>query len=83
VPATLEMMADLSTYRRERRLPALPSQDEDTPLLLPIGQSLKPLTRAALHRIVKQVFGGTADALRARGETHAPRADQLEQASAH
>ena len=83
VPATAEMMAELSAYRRERGLPALPSQGEDTPLVLPIGQSLKPLTRAALHRIVKKVFSGAADALRARGETHAPRADQLEQASAH
>ncbi|MFL9886496.1 tyrosine-type recombinase/integrase [Paraburkholderia agricolaris] len=83
VPATSEMMAELSAYRRERGLPALPSQGEDAPLVLPIGQSLKPLTRAALHRIVKQVFTGAADALRARGETHAPRADQLQQASAH
>ena len=83
VPATAEMMAELSAYRRERGLPALPSQGEDTPLVLPIGQSLKPLTRAALHRIVKKVFSGAADALRARGETHAPQANQLEQASAH
>ena len=83
VPATAEMMAELSAYRRERGLPALPSQREDTPLVLPIGQSLKPLTRAALHRIVKKVFSGAGDALRARGETHAPRADQLQRASAH
>ncbi|CAB3745492.1 Tyrosine recombinase XerC [Paraburkholderia sediminicola] len=83
VPATAEMMAELGAYRRERGLPALPSPDEDTPLVLPIGQSFKPLTRAALHRIVKEVFSGAADVLRARGETHAPRADRLAQASAH
>ena len=83
VPATSEMMAELSAYRRERGLPAPPSQDEDTPLVLPIGQSLKPLTRAALHRIVKQVFSGAAEALRARGEDYTQRADRLEQASAH
>lgn len=83
VPATFEMMAELSAYRRERGLSALPSPDENTPLVLPIGQSQKPLTRAALHRIVKQVFSGAADALRARGPSCAPRADQLEQASAH
>ncbi|MFL9935939.1 tyrosine-type recombinase/integrase, partial [Paraburkholderia sp. RL18-103-BIB-C] len=41
------------------------------------------LTRAALHRIVKDVFNGAAQSLRARGEDHAPRADRLEQASAH
>lgn len=31
VPATSEMMEELSGYRRERELPTLPSQDEDTP----------------------------------------------------
>jgi site-specific recombinase XerD len=51
--------------------------------VLPVGQSLKPLTRAALHRIVKAVFSGAAQALRARGEDHALRAERLEQASAH
>jgi site-specific recombinase XerD len=83
VPATAEMMTELGTYRRARGLPALPSPGEDTPLVLPVGQSRKPLTRAALHRIVKDVFGGAADALRARGDDHAPRADRLGQASAH
>ncbi|MGF6852839.1 tyrosine-type recombinase/integrase [Paraburkholderia sp. CI3] len=83
VPATAEMMMELGTYRRTRGLPALPSPGEDTPLVLPIGQSLKPLTRAALHRIVKDVFGGAAEALRARGDDHAQRADRLKQASAH
>jgi integrase/recombinase XerD len=57
--------------------------DEDTPLVLPIGQSRKPLTRAALHLIVKQVFSGAAQALRARGDEYTHRADQLELASAH
>jgi site-specific recombinase XerD len=83
VPATAEMMTELDTYRRARNLPALPSPGEDTPLVLPIGQSFKPLTRAALHRIVKDVFSGAAQSLRARGEKHAQRADRLEQASAH
>jgi integrase/recombinase XerD len=83
VPATAEMMAELSDYRREQGLSALPSMDEDTPLVLPIGQSRKPLTRAALHLIVKQVFSGAAQALRARGDEYAHRADQLELASAH
>ena len=60
VPATAEMMTELGIYRRARGLPALPSPGEDTPLVLPVGQSLKPLTRAALHRIVKDVFSGAA-----------------------
>ncbi|MFB9127605.1 tyrosine-type recombinase/integrase [Paraburkholderia dipogonis] len=83
VPATAEMMTELGTYRRTRGLPALPSRGEDTPLVLPVGQSLKPLTRAALHRIVKDVFSAAAEALRARGDADAQRADHLEQASAH
>ncbi|MFL9912197.1 tyrosine-type recombinase/integrase [Paraburkholderia sp. RL17-337-BIB-A] len=83
VPATAEMMTELGTYRRSRGLPALPSPGEDTPLVLPVGQSRKPLTRAALHRIVKDVFSGAAQSLRARGEDHAQRAERLKQASAH
>jgi integrase/recombinase XerD len=83
VPATAEMMAELSAYRREQGLPALPSPDENTPLVLPIGQSRKPLTRAALHLIVKQTFGNAASALRARGDDYAQRANLLEEASAH
>ena len=83
VPATAEMMAELSTYRREQGLPALPSPAENTPLVLPIGQSRKPLTRAALHLIVKQTFSNAASALRARGDDYAQRASLLEQASAH
>jgi site-specific recombinase XerD len=83
VPATAEMMTEPGTYRRTRGLSALPSPGEATPLVLPIGQSQKPLTRAALHRIVKDVFSGADQALRARGEDHAHRADRLEQASAH
>ncbi|WP_168787510.1 tyrosine-type recombinase/integrase [Paraburkholderia aromaticivorans] len=83
VPATTDMMAELGAYRRARGLAALPRPDKDTPLVPPIGQSRKPLTRAALHRIVKEVFSGAAHALRTRGDEHAQRAAQLEQASAH
>lgn len=83
VPATDEMMAELSRYRRAHGLPALPSDGEATPLVLPVGQARKPLTRAALHRIVKQVFRHAADRLRANGEAGAQQARVLEQASAH
>lgn len=83
VPATAEMTAELAAYRLRHGLPALPSPGENTPLVLPIGRSQKPLTRAALHQIIKQVFSGAADALRERGDEYAQRADQLEQASAH
>jgi integrase/recombinase XerD len=83
VPATRELMTELSGYRQHLGFTALPSPDEETPLVLPIGQSRKPLTRAALHAIVKDVFAGAAARLRERGEKFNARADLLEQASAH
>ncbi|MEX3936352.1 tyrosine-type recombinase/integrase [Paraburkholderia phymatum] len=43
----------------------------------------RPLTRAALHAIVKDVFAGAARQLRARGTEFEARATLLEQASAH
>lgn len=64
VPATAEMMAELARYRRERGLAALPAPHEATPLVLPLGKSTKPLTRAALHTIVKEIFAGAAQRLR-------------------
>jgi hypothetical protein len=77
VPATRELMTELSRYRQHLGMTALPSPNETTPLVLPIGStagrtagsttesdrtktegpSRRPLTRAALHTIVKDVFG--------------------------
>jgi integrase/recombinase XerD len=51
--------------------------------VLPVGDARKPLTRAALHKIVKEVFVGAAGSLRARGDSNEQRANRLEQASAH
>lgn len=83
VPATNEMMVELARYRREIGLPPYPTPNEETPLVLPIGKSREPLTRAALHSIVKKVFDGAADRLRQRGDEYVARADLLERASAH
>ncbi|WP_120291969.1 tyrosine-type recombinase/integrase [Paraburkholderia sp. BL23I1N1] len=83
VPASAEMMVELARYRRERGLSALPSQHENTPLVLPLGKSMKPLTRSALHTIVKGIFAGAAEKLRLRGDDCAARVAQLERASAH
>lgn len=83
VPATNEMMVELARYRREMGLPPYPTPNEETPLALPIGKSREPLTRAALHSIVKKVFDGAADRLRQRGDEFVVRADLLERASAH
>jgi len=51
--------------------------------VLPIGKLQKPMTRAALHNIVKTVFEKAADQLRLRGPECAGRAEQLSRASAH
>jgi integrase/recombinase XerD len=83
MPATAEMMAELSRYRRTHELSALPFPGESTPLVLPVGVARKPLTRAALHKIVKEVFEGAASSLRASGNSNEERVNRLEQASAH
>ena len=51
--------------------------------MLPVGEARKPLTRAALHRIVKEVFARAASSLRVGGDSNEERANRLEQASAH
>lgn len=107
VPATRELMTELSRYRQSLGMTALPSPNDPTPLLLPIGStadetatkaagragesaqggshpaSPRPLTRAAVHTIVKDVFARAAARLRERGSEYAARADLLEKASAH
>lgn len=115
VPATRELMTELSRYRQSLGMTALPSPNEATPLVLPIGStagstsgstagetaaqtagratgpardtkqapSTRPLTRAAVHTILKDVFARAAGRLREQGDEHAVRADLLEKASAH
>lgn len=83
VPATNEMMVELARYRREQEMSPFPAPHEATPLVLPIGKIRVPLTRAALHSVVKKVFDGAADRLRQRGDDYAVRAGLLERASAH
>lgn len=83
VPATSELMTELARYRRECGLAPFPSPGEETPLVRPIGKSQKPMTRAALHNIVKTVFEKAAAELRMRGPDFTGRAEQLSRASAH
>lgn len=84
IPATQELMVELARYRREKGLSPFPSPDEPTPLLLPIGRQTRALTRAAVHSIVKQVFKGAADRIRARGGAEMEsKAQRVEKASAH
>jgi integrase/recombinase XerD len=83
VPATGELMIELARYRRESGLAPSPTPGEDTPLILPLGKPRRPLTRAALHLILKEVFLRASDEVRRRGTEYVPRADQLARASAH
>ncbi|WP_427309101.1 tyrosine-type recombinase/integrase [Cupriavidus sp. H39] len=86
VPASDELIAELARYRRAIGLPPTPQLDETRPLVLPvIGRAVseKPLSRGALHLILKEVFGMAAARLRARGPEWAAQADVLASASAH
>jgi site-specific recombinase XerD len=83
VPATNELMAELALYRCAKGFAPLPSVDETTPLLLPIGHQTRTLTRAAVHAMVKHVFKQAAAGIRAQGTHLEAQAQQLEQASAH
>jgi integrase/recombinase XerD len=56
VPATSELMVELARYRREKGLSSFPLPGEDLPLLLPIGVRRDPMSRGAVHAIVKKVF---------------------------
>ena len=83
VPATAELMIELARYRRENGLSPLPVPGEPTPLLLPIGGKQRPLTRSAVHLVVKEVFARTAARMRERGPESERLANLVEDASAH
>ena len=68
VPATSELMIELSRYRREMGLSLTPVEGENTPLLLPIGGRQRFMTRSAIHFILKQVFKETAERVKSRGQ---------------
>ena len=83
LPATTELMAELTRYRRHCGLAALPYSGEATPLLLPIGGTHRPLTRGGVHLIIKQVFDNAVGHLQSTGEAHERATERLRQASAH
>ncbi|SOZ34893.1 tyrosine-type recombinase/integrase [Cupriavidus neocaledonicus] len=86
VPATDELIAELARYRRAHALPPTPQFGETRPLVLPVigkAGSEKPLSRGALHLILKEVFGMAAARLRARGPEWEGQAAVLASASAH
>lgn len=83
VPATNELMLELGRYRREMGLSLNPIEGETVPLLLPIGGKQRPMTRSAVHLILKQIFNITAKRLQERGPDFIAQAAKLEAASAH
>jgi site-specific recombinase XerD len=83
VPATAELIVELSRYRRENELSPFPLPGEPTPLLLPIGGKQRSLTRSAVHLIIKEVFSRTATRFRERGFEFERLANLIEDASAH
>lgn len=87
VVATDELMIELARYRRENGLSHSPTTGEDTPLLFRIGSDKtalrRPLTRGAVHVVVKSVFEDAAKRLRLRGPDFEEAAQSVERASAH
>lgn len=92
VPATNELMVELTHYRRWLGLSPLPQYGEASPLLFPVWWhkpaqgSLEwpaPLTRAAIHVVVKDIFSMTAKRLLSLGPEHQARAAKVEAASSH
>lgn len=83
VPATNELMTELSSYRQSLGLNKLPIEGEKTPLLLPIGGKHKPMTRSAVHLILKQIFKRTADRLKDEDPSASFYIEKLALASAH
>ncbi|EHP37736.1 integrase/recombinase [Cupriavidus basilensis OR16] len=83
VPATDELMVELARYRSAHGLAPRPLPGEDRPILLPIIGKEKPLSRGALHLVLKEIFALAAERLRARGPDWESRAEVLAGASAH
>ncbi len=83
LPATQELMVELARYRRENGLTPFPLTGESTPLLLPIGRKIRPLTRSAVHLIVKEIFSRASLRVRQNKPEANRLAAQLDEASAH
>lgn len=94
VPATNELMVELSHYRRFLGLTPLPQEGDPAPLLFPVWWHAPsdphaaivwpaPLTRAAVHVVVKDVFSSTAARFLSQGPEQAARASRVQSASSH
>lgn len=91
VPASTELMVELMSYRRSLELSDLPQASEHSPLIFPVAWRRsshpapawpEPLTRSAIHCILKGIFALAAEQWRRDGRGDA-QAAKLEAASAH
>ena len=91
IPATAELMVELMSYRRSLELSDLPQASEPSPLIFPVAWRRsthpapawpEPLTRSAIHGIIKEIFALAADQWRLEGRGEA-QAERLKAASAH
>ena len=81
VPISEELMADLARYRRFYGLSAVPTAQEETPLIMSVtGRTDRFLTSTAIYLIVKEVFRRAADQLES---TDSSKAVTLRRASTH
>jgi site-specific recombinase XerD len=84
VPVSPELLSELQRYRLANGLAALPTHDDDSPLIRPLIKPIEPISRASLHELVKAVLGATAKRLVDRGTPEDGEvAANLERASAH
>lgn len=95
VPATTELMVELTRYRRSLGLTPLPIEHEPMPLLMPVWWQAprgpgpaplevpEPMSRAAVHQVIKAIFERAAQSLEAQSPDLAPRVERLRLASAH
>lgn len=79
VPVSDDLFDELMRYRLEMKLPAIPTKDEETPLVLSIAGRSR-ITDKMILRIVKEICLKASEALKA---TDPERAARLEKASVH
>lgn len=91
IPATTELMVELIAYRRALELPDLPQPGEQSPLIFPVAWRRSthpapdwpdPMTRSAIHIILKDLFGQAAERWLNEGRG-SDQAEKLRAASAH
>lgn len=79
IPVPDDMVQALVRYRKHRKLPAVPTSKDDTPLLVSVKDG-SPVTARRLNQLLKKLFAEAAELLPA-GTVH--KKEKLLSASAH